>query len=134
SGMPERAAGGLQRLSETTRASGTEWALGIEARSRALISDGEAADSLYREAIDRLGRARLCLDLARAQLLYGEWLRRQRRWRDARDQLGRAYELFDLIGAIAFANRARIELRATAGHPHAHATHPRHHLTPHHTL
>jgi len=129
SGMPDRAAGALQRLSETTRASGTDWALGIEARSRALVSDGEAADSLYREAIDRLGRARLCLDLARAQLLYGEWLRRQRRRRDARDQLGRAYELFDLIGAIAFANRARIELRATGGHAHAHTTDTREDLT-----
>jgi len=129
SGMPGRAAGALQRLSETTRASGTDWALGIEARSRALVSDGEAADSLYREAIDRLGRARLCLDLARAQLLYGEWLRRQRRRREARDQLGRAYELFDLIGAIAFANRTRIELRATGGHAYAHTIDTREDLT-----
>jgi DNA-binding CsgD family transcriptional regulator len=129
SGMPDRAAGALQRLSETTRTSGTDWALGIEARSRALVSDGEAADSLYREAIDRLGRARLCLDLARAQLLCGEWLRRQRRRRDARDQLGRAYELFDLIGAMAFANRARIELRATGGHAHAHTIDTREDLT-----
>jgi len=129
SGMPDRAAGALQRLSETTRTSGTDWALGIEARSRALVSDGEAADNLYREAIDRLGRARLCLDLARAQLLYGEWLRRQRRRRDARDQLGRAYELFDLIGATAFANRARIELRATGGHAHAHTIDTREDLT-----
>jgi DNA-binding CsgD family transcriptional regulator len=129
SGMPDRAAGALQRLSETTRASGTDWALGIEARSRALVSDGEAADSLYREAIDRFGRARLCLDLARAQLLYGEWLRRQRRRRDARDQLGRAYELFDLIGATAFANRARIELRATGGRARARTIDTREALT-----
>jgi len=134
SGMPERAAGGLQRLSETTRASGTDWALGIEARSRALVSDGEAADSLYHEAIDRLGRARLCLDLARAQLLYGEWLRRQRRRRDARDQLGRAYELFDLIGATAFANRARMELRATGGRARARTIDTREDLTAQETL
>ena len=129
SGVPDRAAGALQRLSETTRASGTDWALGVEARARALVSDGEAAESLYREAIDRLGRARLCLDLARTQLLYGEWLRRQRRRRDARDQLGRAYELFDLIGATAFANRARIELRATGGRARAHIIDTRENLT-----
>jgi DNA-binding CsgD family transcriptional regulator len=129
SGMPELAAGALQRLTETTRASGTDWGMGIEARSRALVSDGEAAESLYREAIDRFGRARLCLDLARAHLLYGEWLRRQRRRRDARDQLGRAFELFDRMGATAFANRARIELRATGGHARAQTVDAREALT-----
>jgi len=129
SGMHERAVGALQRLAETTRASGTDWALGIEARSRALVSDGEAAENLYREAIDRLGRARLCLDLARARLLYGEWLRRQRRRHDAREQLGRAFEFFDLIGAGAFANRARIELRATGGHARASTVDTREALT-----
>jgi DNA-binding CsgD family transcriptional regulator len=98
------------------RACGTDWALGAEARSRALVSDGAAAENLYREAIDRFGRAGLRVDLARARLLYGEWLRRQRRGRDARDQLGRAYQIFDLIGAAAFAGRARIELRAAGGH------------------
>jgi DNA-binding CsgD family transcriptional regulator len=113
--VPERAAGALQRLSDIARACGTDWALGAEARSRALVSDGEAAENLYREAIDRFGRTRLRVDLARAHLLYGEWLRRQRRKRDARDQLGRAYQLFDSIGAAAFAERARIELRATGG-------------------
>jgi DNA-binding CsgD family transcriptional regulator len=116
SGAPKRAAGALQRLSGIARACGTDWALGAEARSRALVSDGEAAESLYREAIDRFGRARLRVDLARAHLVYGEWLRRQRRRRDARDQLGSAYEIFDSIGAAAFAERARIELRATGGH------------------
>ena len=116
SGVPERAAGALQRLSGMARACGTDWALGAEARSRALVSDGAAAENLYREAIDRFGRARLRVDLARARLVYGEWLRRQRRRRDARDQLGRAYEIFDSIGAAAFAERARIELRATGGH------------------
>jgi DNA-binding CsgD family transcriptional regulator len=112
SGVPERAAGALQRLSDIARACGTDWALGVEARSRALVSDGAAAENLYREAIDRFGRTRLRVDLGRAHLVYGEWLRRQRRRRDARDQLGRAHEIFDSIGAAAFAERTRIELRA----------------------
>ena len=116
SAVPERATGALQRLSDIARACGTDWALGVEARSRALVSDGAAAEYLYREAIDRFGRGRLRVELARAHLLYGEWLRRQRRRRDARDQLGSAYEIFDSVGAEAFAERARIELRATGGH------------------
>ena len=115
SGVPERAAGALQRLSGIARACGTDWVLGAEARSRALASDGAAAENLYREAIDRFGRTRLRVELARAHLVYGEWLRRQRRRRDARDQLGHAYEIFDSAGAAAFAERARIELRATGG-------------------
>ena len=114
--VPGRAAGALQRLSGIARACGTDWVLGAEARSRALVSDGENAESLYREAIDRFGRTRLRVELARARLVYGEWLRRQRRRRDARDQLGRAYEIFDSVGAAAFAERARIELRATGGY------------------
>ena len=122
SAVPERAAGAVQRLSGIARACGTDWALGAEARSRALVSDGAAAENLYREAIDRFGRTRLRVDLARAHLLYGEWLRRQRRRRDARDQLGRAYEIFDSVGAAAFAERARIELRATGGHARQHTT------------
>ena len=114
--VPECAAGAVQRLSGIARACGTDWVLGAEARSRALVSDGEDAENLYREAIDRLGRIRLRVDLARAHLVYGEWLRRQRRRRDARDQLGRAYQIFDAIGAAAFAERARTELRATGGY------------------
>ncbi|HVR08697.1 MAG TPA: LuxR C-terminal-related transcriptional regulator, partial [Thermoanaerobaculia bacterium] len=113
SGVPERADGALRRLSVLARACGTDWALGAEARARALVSDGEAAEDLYREAIGRFGRTRQRVELARARLLYGEWLRRQRRRRDARDQLGRAYQIFDSVGAAAFAERARIELRAT---------------------
>jgi DNA-binding CsgD family transcriptional regulator len=113
SAVPERAAGALQRLSVIARACPTDWVLGAEARSRALVSDGEAAENLYREAIDRFGRTRQRVELARARLLYGEWLRRQRRKRDARDQLGRAYQIFDSAGAAAFAERAHIELRAT---------------------
>jgi DNA-binding CsgD family transcriptional regulator len=116
SAVPERAARAVQRLSSIARACGTDWVLGAEARSRALVSDGAAAESLYREAIDRFGRTRLRVDLARAHLVYGEWLRRQRRRRDARDQLGSAYEIFDSVGAAAFAERARIELRATGGY------------------
>ncbi len=85
------------------------------ARSRAVVSDGAAAEHHNREAIDRFGRARLPVDLARTHLVYGEWLRRQRRRRDARDQLGKAYEIFDSVGAAAFAERARIELRASGG-------------------
>jgi DNA-binding CsgD family transcriptional regulator len=113
SGAPERAAPALQRLSQMTRASGTDWALGIEARARALVSGDEAADSRYREAIDYLGRTPLRVELGRAQLVYGEWLRRQRRIREAREQLRRAYTLFSGVGMEAFAERARAELRAT---------------------
>ena len=120
-GTPGRTAGALDRLSEMTRASGTDWALGIEARSRALLTGGEGAEALYRVAVDRLGRACLRAELGRAQLVYGEWLRRRRRPRDAREQLRRAYETFDAIGAEAFAGRARIELRATGGQAREHA-------------
>jgi DNA-binding CsgD family transcriptional regulator len=111
-GAADQAADALRRLAESTGASGTDWGLGVEARSRALVSEGETAEALYREAIDRLGRARLRMELGRAQLVYGEWLRRQRRIRDARDQLRRAHELFTEVGMEAFADRARLELRA----------------------
>ena len=100
-------------LSESTRASGTPWALGVEARSRALFNRGEAAETLYREAIARLQPTRLLLDLARAHLLYGEWLRRQRRRLDARKELRVAHDLFSDFGMEAFAERARAELQAT---------------------
>jgi DNA-binding CsgD family transcriptional regulator len=87
--------------------------LGIEARSRALVSEGQAAEDLYREAIERLARTRIAVHRARAELLYGEWLRRENRRLDARGQLRRAYEMFSRIGADAFAERARHELLAT---------------------
>jgi DNA-binding CsgD family transcriptional regulator len=103
----------LDRLSARTQASGTEWALGIEAGSRALLSDGRAAEPLYREAVERLARSRGVVHLARAQLLYGEWLRRENRRVDAREQLRAAYEQFGRIGAEGFAERARRELLAT---------------------
>ncbi len=94
-------------------ACGTDWALGIEARSRALLSDAGAAEPLYREAVERLARTRGVVHLARAQLLYGEWLRRENRRVDAREQLRAAHETFSRIGAAAFAERARRELQAT---------------------
>ena len=114
SAVPERAAGALQRLGGIARACETDWAVGAEARSRALVSDGAAAEALYREAIGCFGRARLRVDLARARLVYGEWLRRQRRRREARDQLGRAYQIFDSVGAAAF---ARTGAHRAAGRP-----------------
>jgi DNA-binding CsgD family transcriptional regulator len=134
SGAPQRAAGAVARLSQATRASGTDWALGIEARSRALVSSGENAETRYREAIDRLGRTRLRVDLGRAHLLYGEWLRRQQRRRDARDQLDRAHDIFDAAGAAAFAQRARIELRASGGHARKRTAETRNALTAQETL
>jgi DNA-binding CsgD family transcriptional regulator len=113
SGDPERAAGPLRRLQEISRAAGTDWALGVEARSRALLSEGAAAERLYREAIERLGRTRIRVALARAHLLYGEWLRRQRRRTDAREQLRIAHQLYRSMGMEGFAERARRELLAT---------------------
>jgi DNA-binding CsgD family transcriptional regulator len=103
----------LDRLQQRTQAAGTDWALGIEARSRALVGDGEAADALYLEAIERLSRTRIVVHRARAQLLYGEWLRREHRRVDAREQLRAAHDTLDRIGAEAFAARARRELVAT---------------------
>jgi DNA-binding CsgD family transcriptional regulator/tetratricopeptide (TPR) repeat protein len=109
----ELARDALTRLAESTRPCGNDWALGTEARCRALLSDDVTADNLYREAVDRLGRARMRPDLARAHLLYGEWLRRENRRVDARTQLRTAYEMLDAIGMEAFAERARRELMAT---------------------
>jgi DNA-binding CsgD family transcriptional regulator len=103
----------LEWLSERTRVIPNEWALGIEARVRALLSDGEAAESLYRESIARLGRTRVRVELARAHLLYGEWLRRERRRVDAREQLRTAHEMLTTMGIEAFAERARREMLAT---------------------
>jgi DNA-binding CsgD family transcriptional regulator len=112
-GDSDTAAGALARLAEMTSASGTDWALGIEARCRALLSEGEAADRLYRESIERLASTRLRPDLARAHLLYGEWLRRERRRTEARGQLRTAHGMFEAMGMEAFADRAGRELRAT---------------------
>ena len=103
----------LAQLTETTRAGGTDFGLGIQARSRALLSAPDKAEDLYREAIGRLGRTRLRPELARAHLLYGEWLRRANRRTDARTQLRAAHEMFNEIGMGAFAERTRRELLAT---------------------
>jgi len=113
SSQPARASDALRRLSETTRASGTDWALGTEARSRALLSEGQTAENCYREAVERLGRTRMRPAMARAHLLYGEWLRRENRHRDARAELRTAHGLFTTMGIEAFAERARRELLAT---------------------
>jgi DNA-binding CsgD family transcriptional regulator/tetratricopeptide (TPR) repeat protein len=113
SSQPARASDALQRLSETTRASGTDWAAGTEARSRALLSAGQTAENCYREAIERLGRTRMRPAVARAHLLYGEWLRCENRRRDARAELRTAHGLFTTMGIEAFAERARRELLAT---------------------
>jgi DNA-binding CsgD family transcriptional regulator len=113
SGNPSLGARALGRLSATANAGGTDWGLGIEAQSRALLSEGDAADSLYREAIERLRRTPVCTALARARLLYGEWLRRGRRRQEARDQLRSAHAMFNEIGMEAFAERAARELLAT---------------------
>jgi DNA-binding CsgD family transcriptional regulator len=109
--QPARAA--LERLEQSTTVAGTDWALGIEARCRALLSNGPAADDRYREAIDRLSRTRFRPELARTHLLYGEWLRREGRRVDAREQLRTAHDMFGQIGMEAFAERTRRELVAT---------------------
>jgi DNA-binding CsgD family transcriptional regulator len=114
-GRRELARDAVDRLSERTSPSGTAWAKGTEARSRALVEDGEAAEDLYRQAIEWLGQCRMAAHLARARLSYGEWLRRQGRRVDARRQLRGAYEMFASMGADGFADRARHELLATGG-------------------
>jgi DNA-binding CsgD family transcriptional regulator len=115
SGRPEIAAAALERLSQSTGVAGTDWALGIESRSRALVlvADVDVAEGLFRESIERLGRTRIRSELARAHLLYGEWLRRENRRIDAREELRTAFEAFTEIGAEGFAERARRELLAT---------------------
>jgi DNA-binding CsgD family transcriptional regulator len=112
-GAQAEAAAALRRLEERTSAAGTDWALGVQARSRALLSEGPAAEALYREATERLARTHIAVHLARAHLLYGEWLRRENRRLKARPQLHTAYDMFSQMGAEAFAARARGELLAT---------------------
>jgi DNA-binding CsgD family transcriptional regulator len=112
-GQTQLAADALGRLAEATSVTQTDWAQGIYARSRALLNDGEDAEGWYRQAVDRLSRTALRPELARAHLLYGEWLRRQGRRADARAQLRAAHGMFDTIGMAAFAERARRELAVT---------------------
>jgi DNA-binding CsgD family transcriptional regulator/tetratricopeptide (TPR) repeat protein len=113
SGMRETAVDAHHRLLRMTHVSGTDWALGVEARSHALLSEGETAERLYLESIARLARTRIRVELARVHLLYGEWLRREKRRVDARVQLRTAHEMFASMGAEAFADRAGRELLAT---------------------
>jgi DNA-binding CsgD family transcriptional regulator len=112
-GDRDTAAAALEAFTPWALASGTDLALGLLARSRALLADDDHAEAEYRLGVDHLQRCRLVPELARAHQVYGEWLRRQRRRRDARDQLRRAFEMFDEMGMTAFAGRARAELRAT---------------------
>ena len=116
SGQPELAGRALERIVETTSASGTDWGLGMEARCRALLTGGDEAEGLYLEAIERLGRTRIRVQLARAHLLYGEWLRRRRRRVDARERLRTAHEMFDAMKIDGFAARAERELLAAGEH------------------
>ena len=127
---PEVAAEALHELQERTVAAGTDWALGILARSRALLASGEAANTLYLEAIERLGRTRIVVHLARAHLLYGEWLRRQQRRLDGREQLRAAYDMFHGMGADAFAERAHRRAVATGATAHKRTASKRADLTP----
>jgi DNA-binding CsgD family transcriptional regulator len=126
----ELAGDAMQQLARTTSASGTNWALGIEARSRALLTADGEAEALYREALDRLGRTRLGGELARAHLLYGEWLRRQARRLDAREHLRTARGMCTEMGMEAFAERARRELIATGETVRKRAPEARDDLTP----
>ena len=129
-GTPELAARTHRRLVEMTRVSGTDWALGLAARSEALLVEDQRAEELYVHAIERLGRTRVRADLARAHLLYGEWLRRERRRIDARRQLRTAHDLFSDFGMEAFAERARVELEATGEHARKRTDETRDDLTP----
>jgi ATP/maltotriose-dependent transcriptional regulator MalT len=131
SGKPELATDALERLCQRTQVAGTEWALGIEARCGALLTDDVIAEGAYRKAIERLGRCRAALDLARAHLLYGEWLRRRGRRVDAREQLRTARASFAEMGAEAFAQRATRELLATGETARKRTAETRDELTPH---
>jgi DNA-binding CsgD family transcriptional regulator len=113
SGRQQTARQALDQLRERTGASGTTWAKGTEARASALLEAGESAEHLHRAAIEALGQSQMAAHLARARLTYGEWLRRQNRRVDAREQLRQAYDVFTTIGADGFADRARRELLAT---------------------
>ncbi len=130
SGRIELAREAADRLAERAAASGTPWAMGAAARSRALVADGEAAEELYREAIDRLEPSRMAWYLARARLSYGEWLRRENRRVDARGQLREAYDMFASMGSDGFADRARHELLATGENVRKRRDDTRDELTP----
>ncbi|MEV1078735.1 AAA family ATPase [Streptomyces sp. NPDC050211] len=132
-GTPDPALAALDRLVEVTQPSGTDWAAGIEARSRALLSEGAEAESHYLNAIDRLSRTSIRGELARAHLLYGEWLRRSRRRQAAREQLRMAHELFAAMGMEGFTQRAARELAATGENVRKRTVSTKSELTPHET-
>jgi DNA-binding CsgD family transcriptional regulator len=123
----------LEWLSERTEATGSAWALGIEARVRALMSGGEAAEDCHRESIAHLSRTRVRVELARGHLLFGEWLRRERRRVDAREHLRTAHEMLTAMGVGAFAERARRELLATGETVRKRTARERDELTPQET-
>ncbi|HET6988122.1 MAG TPA: LuxR C-terminal-related transcriptional regulator, partial [Kribbella sp.] len=129
-GDVEAARAALAWLSERTRVSPTDWALGIEARSRALLTEGPEAEQLYQEAVDRLTRTRVVVHLARAQLVYGEWLRREGRRVDARTQLKAARDRLAAAGATAFTERAHREYLATGDKARRRVVDSRAELTP----
>jgi ATP/maltotriose-dependent transcriptional regulator MalT len=130
-GEPEAATDALGRLAEMAHACGTDWIVGVEARARALVADAAHAEDLHRRAIECLGRTRFRTELARARLLYGEWLRCENRRVDARAQLRAAYQLFTSIGMEAFAERARGELLATGENVRKRTVETRDELTAH---
>jgi DNA-binding CsgD family transcriptional regulator len=121
-GQPGRAAAATEEFSARATACGTEWALGLAARCWALTQVGPDAEGHYREAIERLGRSRVAIELARSHLVYGEWLRREGRRQDARDQLRTAHRMMSDMGMKAFAERAGRELRATGEQPRGRTT------------
>jgi DNA-binding CsgD family transcriptional regulator len=129
-GTPELAAGARSLLAERAGASGTDWAMGMLARSEAFLADDQTTEAFHVEAVERLGRSRIAADLARAHLLYGEWLRRRRRRIEAREQLRTAHDLFARFGMEAFAERARVELEATGEHARRRSPGTLDHLTP----
>ena len=129
-GRPDAALPALERLEAATMASGAPWGVAVAARSRALLTDGDAADALYHDAIDRLTPTALRVDLARTHLVYGEWLRRERRNVEAREQLRVAHEFFSDVGMEGFAERARVELRATGEHARSRSVDTTNELTP----
>jgi DNA-binding CsgD family transcriptional regulator len=131
SGREDVAAAAFEQLLESTQASGTAFALGIEARSRALLCEGSEAESLYEESIDLLAGPRVAIHRARTHLLYGEWLRRARRRGEARDQLRTAHEQLAAMGAVAFTARAASELAATGERTRTRSADTRDRLTPH---
>ena len=129
-GNTEKTKPALEQLVDSTDASGSSWALGVQARCQALLSEGDQAEGLYQQAIEWLLPTRLRFDLARTRLLYGEWLRREQRPRDARAQLRTAHELFSEFGMDGFAQRARAELQATGEKVREHTVETRYDLTP----